>query len=67
MIEELNDEIVSSQRRAYLRLTVLRGIFDDDTALLAVPDAFTRDVIESQLRTVVTEAISRHGRPVRSP
>jgi chromosomal replication initiator protein len=55
----LNDEIVSSQRRAYLRLTTLRAIVDD-TALLAVPDAFTRDFIESQLRTSITEALSRH-------
>jgi chromosomal replication initiator protein len=61
----LNDEIVSSQRRAYLRLTSLRAIVDD-TALLAVPDAFTRDVIESQLRTAITEALSRHlGRPLQ--
>ncbi len=61
----LNDEIVSSQRRAYLRLTTLRAIVDD-TALLGVPDAFTRDVIESQLRSAITEALSRHlGRPVQ--
>jgi len=61
----LNDEIVSSQRRAYLRLTTLRAIVDD-TALLGVPDAFTRDVIESQLRTAITEALSRHlGRPIQ--
>jgi chromosomal replication initiator protein len=61
----LNDEIVSSQRRAYLRLTTLRAIVDD-TALLGVPDAFTRDVIESQLRTAITEALSRHlGRSIQ--
>jgi chromosomal replication initiator protein len=61
----LNDEIVSSQRRAYLRLTTLRAIVDD-TALLGVPDAFTRDVIESQLRTAITEALCRHlGRPIQ--
>ena len=31
-----------------------------------VPDAFTRDVIESQLRTAITEALSRHlGRPIQ--
>jgi hypothetical protein len=45
----LNDQIVSDQKRAYLQLTYLRAIVDD-VALLAVPDAFTRDVIESQLR-----------------
>ncbi|HLT12445.1 MAG TPA: chromosomal replication initiator protein DnaA [Micromonosporaceae bacterium] len=61
----LNDEIISQQRKAYLRLTTLRAIVDD-TALLAVPDAFTRDVIESQLRPAITEALSRHlGRAVQ--
>ncbi len=63
--DELNDEIMSQQRRAYLRLTQLRAIVDD-TALLAVPDAFTRDVIESQLRTAITDALSRRlGRPIQ--
>jgi chromosomal replication initiator protein len=61
----LNDEIISQQRRAYLRLTHLRAIIDD-TALLNVPDAFLRDVIESQLRPAITEALSRHlGRPIQ--
>ena len=61
----LNDEIVSPAAPAYLRLTLLRAIVDD-TALLAVPDAFTRDVIESQLRPAITEALSRHlGRPIQ--
>jgi chromosomal replication initiator protein len=63
--ELLNDEIVSPQRKAYLRLTVLRAIVDD-TALLAVPDAYTRDVIESQLRPAITEALTRYlGRPIQ--
>src|SRR5258705_11793145 len=61
----LNDEIVSQQKRAYLRLTQLRAIVDD-TALLAVPDAYTRDVIESQLRPAITAALSNHlGRQVQ--
>jgi chromosomal replication initiator protein len=63
--DQLNDEIMSQQRRAYLRLTHLRAIVED-TALLAVPDAFTRDVIESQLRTAITEALSRQlGRAIQ--
>ena len=61
----LHDEIVSQQRRAYLRLTHLRAIVED-TALLAVPDAYTREVIETQLRQAITEALSRHlGRQVQ--
>jgi chromosomal replication initiator protein len=63
--DELADEIVSAQQRAYLRLTRLRAIVED-TALLSVPDAFTRDVIESRLRPSITEALSRRlGRAIQ--
>ncbi|HLL66600.1 MAG TPA: chromosomal replication initiator protein DnaA [Micromonosporaceae bacterium] len=63
--DELDGEIVSAQQRAYLRLTRLRAIVED-TALLSVPDAFTRDVIESRLRPAITEALSRRlGRPIQ--
>jgi chromosomal replication initiator protein len=59
------DEIASAQHRAYLRLTRLRAIVED-TALVAVPDAFTRDVIESKLRPTITEALSRRlGREIQ--
>ncbi|MBB4959139.1 chromosomal replication initiator protein DnaA [Micromonospora polyrhachis] len=63
--DEMADEIVSAQQRAYLRLTRLRAIVED-TALLSVPDAFTRDVIESRLRPAITETLSRRlGRPIQ--
>jgi chromosomal replication initiator protein len=63
--EQIADEIVSAQQRAYLRETRLRAIVDD-TVLLAVPDAFTRDQIEVRLRPTITEALSRRlGRPVQ--
>jgi chromosomal replication initiator protein len=63
--DDLADEIISAQQRAYLRLTRLRAIVED-TALLSVPDAFTRDVIESRLRPAITEALSRHlGRSIQ--
>jgi chromosomal replication initiator protein len=63
--DDLADEIISAQRRAYLRLTRLRAIVED-TALLSVPDAFTRDIIESQLRPAITDALSRQlGRTVQ--
>jgi chromosomal replication initiator protein len=52
-------ETLSQQRRAFLRLTSLRAIIED-TALLAVPDAYTRDQIETQLRGHITEALTRH-------
>jgi chromosomal replication initiator protein len=63
--DTLADEIISPQQRAYLRMTRLRAIVDD-TALLSVPDSFTRDNIESRLRPTITEALSRHlGRPIQ--
>jgi chromosomal replication initiator protein len=64
-IQDLHEAIGSAQKRAYLSLTQLRGIFDD-TAILAVPDAYTRDVIEQQLRTMITEALGRQlGRAIQ--
>src|SRR3954452_61591 len=64
-LDELADEISSPQQRAYLQLTKLRAIVED-TALLAVPDAFTRDVLESRLRPAITEALTRRlRRPIQ--
>jgi chromosomal replication initiator protein len=63
--DEIADEIVSAQQRAYLRETRLRAIVED-TALLSVPDAFTRDQIEARLRPAITDALSRRlGRPIQ--
>ena len=64
-LDELADEISSRQQRAYLQLTKLRAIVED-TALISVPDAFTRDVIESRLRPAITETLSRRlQRPIQ--
>ncbi|BBH65449.1 chromosomal replication initiator protein DnaA [Actinoplanes sp. OR16] len=61
----MSDEIASPQQRAYLQLVRLRAIVED-TALLSVPDAFTRDVIESRMRPAITEALSRRlNRPIQ--
>jgi chromosomal replication initiator protein len=63
--EEIADGVVSAQQRAYLRQTRLRAIVED-TALLSVPDAFTRDQIETKLRPAITEALSRRmGRAIQ--
>ncbi|MDI1464149.1 chromosomal replication initiator protein DnaA [Catellatospora sp. KI3] len=63
--EELADEIVSAQHRAYLRLTQALAVVDD-LVLLSVPDAFIREVIEIKLRTAITDTLSRiMGRPVQ--
>jgi chromosomal replication initiator protein len=56
--DELHDEIVSPQQKAYLRLTRLRAIVED-TALLSVPNAQVREIIEQRLRPAITEALSR--------
>ncbi|WP_099343673.1 chromosomal replication initiator protein DnaA [Actinoplanes sp. SE50] len=64
-LSELSEEIASRQQRAYLRFTRLRAIVED-TALLSVPDAYTRDVIELRLRPAITEALTRRlSRPIQ--
>ncbi|MFC7528991.1 chromosomal replication initiator protein DnaA [Actinoplanes sp. GCM10030250] len=64
-LAELSDEIASPQQRAYLQLVRLRAIVED-TALLSVPDTFTRDVIESRMRAAITEALTKRlNRPIQ--
>jgi chromosomal replication initiator protein len=63
--DEVAEGIASAQQRAYLRLTRLYALVED-TALVSVPDAFTRDVIETRMRPAITEALSRRlGRPIQ--
>jgi chromosomal replication initiator protein len=63
--DEVAEGITSAQQRAYLRLTRLFALVED-TALVSVPDAFTRDIIETRMRPAITEALSRRlGRPVQ--
>src|SRR5215470_11751523 len=63
--DEVADGIASAQQRAYLRLTRLFAIVED-TALISVPDAFTRDIIETRLRPAITDALTRRlGHPVQ--
>ena len=60
----LADE-VGPQAQAFLTLTRPVGVVED-TALLAAPNDFTKELIESRLRTAVTEVLSRElGREVR--
>jgi chromosomal replication initiator protein len=64
-IEALADTAVTPQQRAWLRTTRPLGLLDD-TALLAAPNEFTKDVLETRLRGVVTGALSALlGRDVR--
>jgi chromosomal replication initiator protein len=64
VLDTLADE-AGPQAGAFLRLTRPVGVVED-TALLAAPNDFTKDLIESRLRPHVTEVLSRElGREVR--
>jgi chromosomal replication initiator protein len=58
-------EQLAPQHRAFIRLTRPMGLLDD-TALLAAPNDFTKNKLETDLRSLVTETLSRElGRDVR--
>ncbi|GAY09645.1 chromosomal replication initiator protein DnaA [Pseudonocardia sp. N23] len=50
---------LSSQQRAFLRLTRPLGLLDG-TALLAAPSEFAKDAIERILRKPISDALGRH-------
>ena len=52
-------QALSSQQRAFLRLTRPLGHIDG-TALLAAPSEFAKDAIERNLRRPISDALSRH-------
>jgi len=57
--------VLSAQQRAYLRLARMHAVVGD-TALVTVPDTFTRDVIELSMRTAIGASLSRSlSRPVQ--
>jgi chromosomal replication initiator protein len=56
---------VGPQAQAFLTLTRPVGVVED-TALLAAPNDFTKELIEARLRAAVTEVLSRElGRDIR--
>ncbi|WP_101396309.1 chromosomal replication initiator protein DnaA [Phycicoccus duodecadis] len=64
-LEALDDDGIPVQQRAFLGLARLVGLLDD-TALIAVPNDFTKDQVETRLRDRVTHVLSeRLGRDVR--
>jgi chromosomal replication initiator protein len=64
-LEVLDSDGIPVQQRAFLSLARLVGLLDD-TVLLAVPNDFTKDVVESRLRDVVTTTLGAQlGREVR--
>ena len=59
------DGVISPQHRAWVALTRPLGLMAD-TALLAAPNEFAKDVLDSRLRTVIVEALSaEYGREIR--
>ena len=59
-----HDDGTARQHRAFLGLTRPLGLLGD-TALLAVPNEFTKNRLETDLRALVQESLSRElGRPV---
>ncbi|MBM3686237.1 MAG: chromosomal replication initiator protein DnaA [Actinobacteria bacterium] len=56
-LESLGDGTLTPQQRAFVSLTRPLGLVED-TALIAAPNDFTKDVLETRLRPVVTAALS---------
>ncbi|HYN29599.1 MAG TPA: chromosomal replication initiator protein DnaA [Dermatophilaceae bacterium] len=64
-LEVLDADGIPVQQRAFLSLAQLIGRIDD-TALLAVPNDFTKDVVETRLRQRVTDTLCQQfGSEVR--
>ncbi len=64
-IATLGDGSLTPQQRAFVNLTRPMGLVED-TALIAAPNEFTKDVLETRLRPMVVEALSATlGREIR--
>ena len=61
----LGDDALTAQQRAFVSLTRPLALVED-TALVAAPNEFTKDVLETRLRPLVISALSNAlGRDVR--
>ncbi|NHA70265.1 chromosomal replication initiator protein DnaA [Phycicoccus flavus] len=64
-LDALDENGIPVQQRAFLGLARLVGLLDD-TALIAVPNDFTKDMVETRLREPVARSLGeRLGREVR--
>ena len=64
-VDALADGTLSAQHRAWVGLTRPLGLVED-TVLLAAPNEFAKDVLDSRLRPVLAAALSAaYGRPVQ--
>ena len=61
----LGDDALTAQQRAFVSLTRPLALVED-TALVAAPNEFTKDVLETRLRPLVVSALSNAiGRDIR--
>ena len=61
----LDDGALSPAHRAWVNLTRPLGLVED-TALLAAPNEFAKDVLDTRLRPLIADALSRaYGRPIQ--
>ncbi len=64
-LNTLSDGILSPQQKAFVSLTRPLGLVGD-TVLIAAPNEFTKDVLETRLRPLVSSALSQIvGREIR--
>ncbi|MSY16989.1 MAG: hypothetical protein F2675_03670, partial [Actinobacteria bacterium] len=64
-LASLADGVLTPQQRAFVALTRPLGLVED-TALIAAPNEFTKDVLETRLKPMVVQALSETlGREVR--
>src|SRR5262250_1059390 len=64
-LEELSDYNIEPHQRAWLRLTRPLGLVEN-TALIATPNEFVKEQLETRLRALITHALSREfGRSIQ--
>ncbi len=64
-LNSLSDGTLSPQQKAFVSLTRPLGLVED-TVLIAAPNEFTKDVLETRLRPLVSNALSQIiGRDIR--
>jgi chromosomal replication initiator protein len=64
-LDSLSDGTLSPQQKAFVSLTRPLGLVED-TVLIAAPNEFTKDVLETRLRPLVSSALSQIvGREIR--
>src|SRR5579864_1696577 len=64
-LDDLNGMQIEAHQRAWLKLTRPLGLVEN-TALIATPNEFVKEQLETRLRTLITHALSRElGRSIQ--